>query len=178
VLFNPFRWLGIGKISEPLAVAFFSFGIYLSSLYILLTCVRRYIPNANRGLVLFGIFAIAFSNSVPYILRHPVVYEVAISSGAFFAMLGLALLLRSYSESGFSKGWIIAASAAFGLSVGCRAIYLFSSIFIFCVWLLIHYKRVFTMKSFVDGLCLALPLGCCLCSNKRHGQLLLHRHQG
>ena len=157
VLFNPFRWLGIGKISEPLAVAFFSFGIYLSSLYILLTCVRRYIPNANKALVLFGILAIAFSNSVPYILRHPVVYEVAISSGAFFAMLGLALLLRSYSESGFSKGWIIAASAAFGLSVGCRAIYIFSSIFIFCVWLLIHYKRVFTMKSFVDGLCLALP---------------------
>lgn len=28
VLFIPFRWLGIGKISEPLAVAIFSYGLY------------------------------------------------------------------------------------------------------------------------------------------------------
>ena len=35
VLFIPFRWLGIGKISEPLAVAIFSYFLFLSSLYIL-----------------------------------------------------------------------------------------------------------------------------------------------
>ncbi|MEI6277949.1 MAG: hypothetical protein WCQ16_01040, partial [Verrucomicrobiae bacterium] len=158
VLFLPFRWLGIGKISEPLTVAFFSYGLFLSSLYILLTCVRRYIPNANKSLVLLSILAVAFSNSIPYVLRHPTVYEVAIVSGAFFAMLGLALLLRSWDGVKCSRTWLLLASAAFGLSAGCRAIYLFACVLLFVYWLLTTFKRPRSLtNSFLDGICLSAP---------------------
>ena len=158
VLFLPFRWLGIGKISEPLAVAIFSYGLFLCSLYILLTCVRRYIPKANKGLVLLGILAVAFSNSIPYVLRHPTVYEVAIVSGAFFAMLGLALLLRSWDGAKCSRTWLLLASAAFGLSAGCRSIYVFACILLFVFWLLISLKRPRSLNnSIFDGICISAP---------------------
>ena len=163
VLFIPFRWLGIGKISEPLAVAIFSYGLYLCSLYILLACVRRFIPNANKLLVFMGILAIALTNSIPYVLRHPVVYDVAITSGAFFAMLGLAFLLRSWNGEQCHRGWFLAASAAFGLSLGCRPIYLFSCIVLFVVWLLVSREKNFRIKEMLlDGFSLILPFSICV----------------
>ena len=157
-LFMPFRWLGIGKISEPFAVAIFCYGLYLCSLYILLTCVRRFIPNANRGLITIGILAVAISNTIPYNLRHPVVYEVAICSGAFFVMLALALLLHSWSDKQFHKGWLLLASASFGLSVGCRPVYFFSCLFIFLIYLIILKRESFSFKNIITyGISLALP---------------------
>lgn len=163
VLFIPFRWLGIGKISEPLAVAIFSYCLFLSSLYILLNCVKRFINNYNNTLLLLGICAIAISNTIPYNLRHPVVYEVAISAGAFFSMLGLAFLLKSWGPNYCHRGWLLAASFAFGLSVGCRPIYVFSAIFIFFVWLLLAKKRNYNIAEiFLDGIALALPFSICI----------------
>lgn len=158
LLFIPFRWLGIGKISEPLGVAIFSYGIFLCSLYIILYTVKKHIPNANRNLVLLSIIAAAFSSAIPYNLRHPVVYEIALSSGAFFAMLGLALILRSRDGERCSFRFLIVASCAFGLSVGCRPIYVFAAIFLFTLWLLLSFKNKFQWKeSLVTGLSLALP---------------------
>ena len=163
VLFIPFRWLGIGKISEPLAVAIFSYFLFLSSLYILLNCVKRFIPNYNNTLLFLGICAIAISNTIPYNLRHPVVYEVAISAGAFFSMLGLAFLLKSWGPQYCHRGWLLAASFAFGLSVGCRPIYVFSAIFIFFIWLLLAKKRNYKIGAiFLDGIALAVPFSICV----------------
>jgi hypothetical protein len=162
-VFIPFRWLGIGKISEPFAVAIFSYGLYLCSLYILLTCVRRFIPNANKNLTILSIFAIAFSTAIPYNLRHPVVYEVAICSGAFFAMLGLALFLAAWDKTRFKIFLLISGSLAFGLSVGCRPIYIFATLFIFLLWLFVIFKcKLGIASSLKNGFALALPFSLCV----------------
>ena len=165
VLFNPFRWLGIGKISEPFAVAIFSFGIYLSSTFIFLTCMSRFVPQASRSLVLLGILAVALSNSVPYLLRHPVVYEVAISSGAFFAMLGLALLLKAWNGNHFNNLWLIFSGSAFGLSIGCRPNYFFSFAFLLLVLVLVNLYKKSNWKCFIlNGISLFSPFALCLAS--------------
>ena len=165
VLFNPFRWLGIGKIAEPFAVAIFSFGIYLSSTFIFLTCMRRFVPQASRSLVLLGILAVALSNSVPYLLRHPVVYEVAISSGAFFAMLGLALLLKAWNGNHFNNLWLIFSGSAFGLSIGCRPNYFFSFAFLLLILVLVNLYKKSNWKCFIlNGISLFSPFALCLAS--------------
>lgn len=161
--FIPFRWLGIGKLSEPLAVAIFSFGFFLCSMYLLLACVRRFIPNANRLLVLAGVLAVALSNTIPYNLRHPVVYEVAITFGAFFAMLGLCLLLRSWDGERLRRNWLLGSSLAFGLAIGCRPIYIFAGIFLFILWCYNAKKQNFNIpRILADGIAMVLPLFICL----------------
>ena len=140
VLFLPFRLLGIGKISEPFAVALFSFGIFLSCLYILIECSKRFIPNVNKFLFVLAILSIGISNVIPYNLRHPVVYETAIASGAFFAILGLAFLLKSWDGIRLKNSYLALCSFSIGLSVGCRPNYVFASFFLMLVIILANYK--------------------------------------
>lgn len=157
LLFLPLRWAGIGKISEPLAVAIFSYGIYLCGLFIILYCIKKFIPQANRRLVVASIFSFAFSSAIPYNLRHPVVYELALTASAFFALLGLAFLLRAWETGRFHKGFLVAASFSLGLSVGCRPIYLFAIVFLFFLWLAFSIRKFEWKDSLLTGFAMAGP---------------------
>jgi hypothetical protein len=162
-LFIPFRWLGIGKISEPLAVVIYCYGLFLCSVYILLSCVKSYLPNCNRLLVISAIFALGLSNTAPFILSHPTVYEVAIASAAFFSMLGLCFLLRAWRNGSISQPWLWGASLSFGLSVGCRPIHLFIIVFLFALWLLFSWNKKFAVRdSLKVGFALAFPFLICV----------------
>lgn len=171
-LFIPFRWLGIGKISEPLATVFYCYGLFLCSTFILLRCVKFYIPNCNRWLLIFAILGLGLSNTSPYLLRHPTVYEVAIAAGAFFSMLGLCFLLtawqrwrpehagahRDAATGELSLPLLSAASLCFGLAVGSRPIYIFSSISLLLLWVGFFWKRgLFTLESLKSGFAMAIP---------------------
>jgi|GEM_PF-1373319 len=171
-LFIPFRWLGIGKISEPLAAVFYCYGLFLCSTFILLRCVKFYIPNCNRWLLIFAILGLGLSNTSPYLLRHPTVYEVAIAAGAFFSMLGLCFLLtvwqrwrpehagahRDAATGNLSLPLLSAVSLCFGLAVGSRPIYIFSGIFLFFLWVGFYWKRgLFKSESFKSGFAMAIP---------------------
>jgi hypothetical protein len=176
-LFIPFRWLGIGKISEPLAAVFYCYGLFLCSTFILLRCVKLYIPNCNRWLLIFAILGLGLSNTSPYLLRHPTVYEVAIAAGAFFSMLGLCFLLtawqrwrpehagahRDAATGELSLPLLSAASLCFGLAVGSRPIYIFICIFLFLLWLGFFWKRgLFTLESLKSGFAMASPFVICV----------------
>jgi hypothetical protein len=159
-LFLPFRWLGIGKISEPLAVVFYSFALYLTSLYILLTCIKRFIPYTRKYLIVLSTIALAFSNGIPYILRHPVVYEVSIVSGIFFTMLGLALFLRAWHEQRFRNGMLVCSGAVFGLSIGCRPSYFFIVFFILFVFIItILYYKISFKQIIIYSIAIFTPMG-------------------
>jgi hypothetical protein len=176
-LFIPFRWLGIGKISEPLATVFYCYGLFLCSTFILLRCVKSYIPNCNRWLLIFAILGLGLSNTSPYLLRHPTVYEVAIAAGAFFSMLGLCFLLtawqrwrpqhagahRDAATGKLSLPMLSAASLCFGLAFGCRLTYLFTGIFLFLLWLAFFWKQgLFNSESLKSGLAMAVPFAICI----------------
>jgi hypothetical protein len=176
-LFIPFRWLGIGKISEPLATVFYCYGLFLCSVFILLRCVKSYIPNCNRWLLIFAILGLGLSNTSPYLLRHPTVYEVAIAAGAFFSMLGLCFLLTAWqkwnsdsfgadkhaSTGGPSLLLLSASSLSLGLAFGCRLTYLFTAIFLFLLWLAFFWKcGLFKSESLKSGLAMAVPFAVCV----------------
>ena len=164
LLFVPFRSLPFGKITEPFAVALFGFGAFLFTALILVRLARRARPVVSDGLLLLGILALGISNAVPFLLRRPVVYEVAISGGAFFIMLGFFFLVRSREHDRPSRLSMALLSFCWGLSVGCRPLYVFAGLALLAIWsiLLLKNKERTFRTALLDGVSLAFPFVICL----------------
>lgn len=163
-LFIPFRLLPFGKITEPFAVALFGFGAFLFAALILVRLARKFRPAVSDSLLLLAILALGISNAMPFVLRRPVVYEVAITAGAFFLMLGFFLLVRSWLKETVSRWTMVLLSLCWGLAVGCRVLYVFAGVGLLIIWILLLAKsRERTVrKALVDGLCLCLPFALCV----------------
>lgn len=165
LLFLPFRLLPFGQITEPFATALFGFGAFLFSALILVRLARRFTPPVSERLLLFAILALGISNAMPFLLRRPVIYEVAIAAGAFFIMLGFFLLVRNWDQDQPSRQSMALLSLSWGLSAGCRVVYVFAGLALGVIWLLLLSKgsdrRVRTWL--LDGIALAFPFGLCLC---------------
>jgi hypothetical protein len=120
VLFLPWRLLPGGEIPQSLAVAIFCVAALGFSLLLLRLLTRRLLPNAPAWAVAMGGLALAFGSAVPFLLRRPAVYEVAIASGACFLAAGLYLLARALLSERPRLGLVAAASLCFGLAFNAR----------------------------------------------------------
>lgn len=119
VLFIPARALGI-PMSEPLAAAVFASLALAFATLLLLMLVRRFVPRAPTWMIAVGILTLGFGTGVPFLLRRPAVYEVAIASGLCFAMLAAlagfwASTAKRYGNTALAVSWL-----ATGLAVGSR----------------------------------------------------------
>lgn len=92
LVFMPARLLGFAFF-QPLAVALFAMLALLFSVLLLLVLQRRLVPRASAWKVNAGIVLLGFANVLPYILRSPNKYQLAIAAGLCFTMLGAWLLL-------------------------------------------------------------------------------------
>ena len=164
ILFIPFRILQLGKITEPFAVALFAFGAFLCSALILVQLARRIVPAVSRPLLLLAILSLGISNSVPFLLRRPVVYEVAISAAAFFVMLGLLVLVRDWDNERPSRRAMLLLSLCWGLSLGCRTLFVFAAVplAVFWVVLLLQDKDRNLKTAASDAVCFAIPFALCV----------------
>ncbi len=166
LLFIPWRLLGlvgVGHVSEPLATAIFAFGAYAFSVLLLRHLVRRHLPKTPFWMELTGVVCLGLSNTMPFILRRPVVYEVAITCGAMLSMGGLYFLIRGY------EGWrrplsFSLASLMFGLAIGARPNLVLSVLLLAAIGLLIlkneYHRRVFA--AWREATALAAPFCACL----------------
>jgi hypothetical protein len=119
VLFAPFQLIGI-EIPQALAVALFGFLGFLFSALTLRFLTRRFLPGTPRWALAAGTVFLAFGNAVPFALRRPAVYEVAITCALCFAMLGLWLLVTGWFGERPSRRRLAAAGLAFGLTMVSR----------------------------------------------------------
>jgi hypothetical protein len=163
VLFLPFSLVGIGNITEPLAVALFSFGAFVCAALVLLRLAADSERPISKPLLLVALAALGVSNAVPFLLRRPVVYEVAISSGAFFAMLGFCLLIRRWNDGKPSLAMLAIISLCWGLAVGCRPVHIILGLVLPVIWIVLVLQNTRTLRSVVtSGASLAVPFGACL----------------
>jgi hypothetical protein len=93
-LFLPERLLPIGELPQSLGVAIYSTLALAFAVLLLRLLVRRLLPAAPAWAVIAGAAGLAFGSAVPFILRAPNVYEIAIAAGACFLAAGLYLLAR------------------------------------------------------------------------------------
>jgi hypothetical protein len=119
VLFAPFQLIGI-EIPESLAVAIFGFLGFLFSAMTLRFLVRRFLPETSRWALAVATVFLAFGTSMPFVLRRPLFYEVAIACGLCFAMLGLWLLVTGWFGPRPSRRRLMGASLCFGLALLSR----------------------------------------------------------
>ena len=163
-LFIPSKVIFGRYLDQNFAIAFFCFGGLVWSILLLNFLTRTYLPKAPFWMRFLAIFCLSFSNVAPYILRHPAVYEVAISCGYFFLMGSLYWLVSGGLE-GRPRLWRLFLGSLFlGLAVGSRFHLVFAAVFLFILgWRLLknqcHYHVWEARREFFG---LFMPFGVCV----------------
>lgn len=148
-LFIPARILGLGKLTEPYAVWLFAVGTLVCAAYILTRLVDILAVKISLRSYVLLLVTLAFCGPLAYLLRRPVVYEVALTAGVFFGSLGFASLLAGWRDGLPSKVCVAFSSVSWGLAVGCRPNNVILIVPLILVWFLCLRKRseTFSWKS-------------------------------
>ncbi len=124
--FLPPRLVGL-RIRENLAVTLYCFFGAVFAAMTLTLLVRRLAPGTSRVVIWTGNATIALATSMPWILRSPTVYQVAISAAFFFMMGGLLVLVRELlREQPPRRGRLAGAGTLFGLAILTRPTMVFA----------------------------------------------------
>jgi hypothetical protein len=120
VAFWPFRALGLGDLPPGLAVLLFALLALTAQLLLLRLLLERYVPNAPPTVVAVAGIVVPFGNMLPWLLRRPEAYEVAISAGQCFLWAGLVLIALPLVGRR-PRPWALAlAGLCFGLAFASR----------------------------------------------------------
>ena len=118
-LFAPFRITGL-RMSESFAVALYAFVGLVCSVLLLRALLRRLVPSAPPWVLLVSTVGLALTNALPFLLRRPIQYEVAVACGYCFEMAGLWLMVTAVLGPELRRWRMIAGSLCLGLAVGGR----------------------------------------------------------
>jgi hypothetical protein len=119
-LYLPLRLLGI-EMTDVNAVPIYSIAALVFAVLLLRLVVRRFVPHARGWVVVAGACALAFGTAIPFMLRRPAIYEVAIGGGAAFMMAALYLLgVGLLREGAAQRRLLAAASLCAGLAFASR----------------------------------------------------------
>lgn len=115
----PFRVIGV-HASDALASALLASVGYLFALALMRFLVARLRPQTSLLTQAVAAAVLGLCNVVPFILRRPAVYEVAIAAGYCCLMAALYLTLGGALRSRPSLVRLGLGSLAFGLALGAR----------------------------------------------------------
>ena len=117
-LLVPLRLLGLAPSSSLVAavLAIGGLGFALATL----RAILRQIGTTSAWLAAFAALALACSTAIPFILRRPASYEVAIAGGFFFAAVAIWLVVTALIAGRASTWRLVAISACLGLAVCSR----------------------------------------------------------
>jgi hypothetical protein len=123
LVFAPARILGFA-FSQSLAVALFGFASLIFGILTLFVLQRRFAPAAPAWKVNAAIILLGCANVMPFILRRPMQYEVAIAAGLCFVLLAtwllLGALLRDDASGRPDVRRLAGGSLALGLAMASR----------------------------------------------------------
>jgi hypothetical protein len=118
-LFAPFRITG-RVMSESFAVALYAWVGLVCSVLLLRALLRHLVPSAPQWVLLVSTVGLALTNTLPFLLRRPLQYEVAIACGFCFEMAGLWLMVTAVLSPALRRWRMIAGSLCLGLAMGGR----------------------------------------------------------
>jgi hypothetical protein len=119
LLLVPFQLVGVW-LPQNLVTVGFGFGALVFSVLTLRFLVGRFLPATPAWALWAGMISLGLCNVVPFTLRRPAQYEIAIDGALCFGFLGLWLLCTGWFGQRPSVRRLAAASLAIGLAVGCR----------------------------------------------------------
>jgi hypothetical protein len=119
ILFLPFRLFGL-EMSQSFAAALFGWVGLVCATALLRVLVQRLVPGTPRWFMVVATVGLALTNAVPFILRRPAQYEVAINAGYCFEMAGLLLVITAALATPTRRWRLAWGSLCLGLAVGGR----------------------------------------------------------
>jgi tetratricopeptide (TPR) repeat protein len=130
LLFWPYMALTGHYLPQKDAGVIFCLVGFLASLGLLCALWRRYFFRVNVGVMAVGALALGLVTWTPSLLARCDAWEIPISCGYALTMLALAAIWKALHEPEprRSRGWLAAASLAFGLAVGARPSLLFGMV--------------------------------------------------
>ncbi len=118
-LFALFRITG-HVMSESFAVALYAWIGLVCSVLLLRALLRRLVPSTPPWVLLVSTVGLALTNTLPFLLRRPLQYEVAIACGFCFVMAGLWLMVTAVLGPELRRWRMIVGSLCLGLAIGGR----------------------------------------------------------
>lgn len=120
VLFLPIRLLGLGKLTEPYAAAMLASGCLILSILMLFKLIQLLRLNPNPFVFVSQVVFLGACGLTSFTLCRPVMYEVAILTGALFSLATIYFILKGMDASRRSTLYFALAGLSLGLAVGCR----------------------------------------------------------
>lgn len=160
VLFLPYRLLTGRDLNDGLAAIIFLSVAYAISAKILYEIKDKFFSQIPEWIILFITLCLGGLNFSSAILKHPFVYEVAISAAMAFGFASILYLLRLVRDANLNYGNIFLASLYAGFAFGCRPIYV---AYLFLLSFIFLYKLFFiwgTISKIKPSLVFAIPLVC------------------
>jgi hypothetical protein len=118
-LFAPFRITGL-VMSESFAAALYAFVGLVCAVLLLEALVARLLPRTPKWVLVVSSVGLALTNALPFLLRRPLQYEVAVSCGYCFEMAGLWLTVTAVLSPHMRPRRMALGSFCLGLAVGGR----------------------------------------------------------
>jgi hypothetical protein len=135
LLFLPFRAFGMGDMPQYTAVAVFMFAGVVFWFLTLSLVRRRCLPDRGAGVLYATLVTLGFGGAIPFLLRRPSFYEVAIGCG-FFCLAATVYFLVSVAFDERTSHWKAGLGSLFlGLAVGARPNLLLAAPFLGLVWM-------------------------------------------
>lgn len=95
VLFVPFRILTGTDLPDRIGCLYLGFAAYVVSCLVLKLIVTTFFPNTSNARFYFCAVLLAFLNTLPFQLRNPYFYQIAICGGQLFLFAGLYFLFAA-----------------------------------------------------------------------------------
>lgn len=145
LVYLPYRMISHLKAPDSLPVILFLFGSLIVSTLLLLDVRNRYFKNTPDWMLNFSILILGFSNLGPYLLRKPLMYEVALTCGLFFITLTIYFFSRilngHYKHINFFLSGLF-----FILSIASRPTLIFCGVIISYLFYELIFKNKFSFK--------------------------------
>jgi hypothetical protein len=132
-LFAPYLFVTGHHLPTAVAALIFAVAGLLWSALLLNLLIDRYSPTLNGVMRFLLVLALGCCNCVPFLLRSPYVYEVAILSAYCFVAGGLYFVARGCLGDTMRRWKITVGSLFLGLAIGCRPHMALVALLIFCV---------------------------------------------
>ena len=121
VFFLPFRVLTGYDLPEPIVIAVCcSIGLLFAFLVLQRVAALAFPRPPSTWVSALALITLGLSSTAPFLLRRPMVYEVAISSGYAFAFASIWAFLVGGVAGRPRLGWLWLGSILLGLAMGAR----------------------------------------------------------
>ncbi len=159
--FIPYRLFFSGKMPANFAAALISYLGLLFSILLLNFSRKRYFERTPFLLFFSGVVALSLCTFIPFALRRPSSYEIAILGAYFFVMGAFYLIISGTLGKAVKKWKLLLGSISLGLAVGSRPTTILASlllVFMF-VYVVKEYKDNRFSKAVPEFILLSLPYG-------------------